>query len=84
MVEGDGQETAIQAGPGYHIPPGHDAWTSGYEGVVCVEFDQAVLYRDRETERQLDREAYFSHAPAALPWHVSPEPTSPIIYGLVG
>ena len=40
----DGTETDVTAGSVYHIAPGHDAWNSGNEPAVFVEFQGAANY----------------------------------------
>ena len=40
----DGTETEVTAGSVYRIAPGHDAWNSGAEPAVFVEFQGAANY----------------------------------------
>jgi hypothetical protein len=40
----DGTETDVSAGEVYRIAPGHDAWNTGQEAVVAVEFQGAANY----------------------------------------
>jgi quercetin dioxygenase-like cupin family protein len=48
----NGQESRIQAGDAYDIPPGHDAWVEGTEPFVGLEFQSAAEYaRPREVAR---------------------------------
>ena len=38
IVGRDGSEGEINAGDGFVIPPGHDAWTVGNETVILLDF----------------------------------------------
>jgi mannose-6-phosphate isomerase-like protein (cupin superfamily) len=38
VVGRDGSEGEINAGDGFVIPPGHDAWTVGNETVILLDF----------------------------------------------
>jgi quercetin dioxygenase-like cupin family protein len=37
VVRSDGSEGEINAGDGFVIPPGHDAWTAGNETVILID-----------------------------------------------
>ncbi len=39
VVHDDGTEAEVEPGSAYDIPPGHDAWVVGDEGIVGLEFD---------------------------------------------
>lgn len=41
IVGRDGSEGEINAGDGFVIPPGHDAWTVGNETVILLDFKGA-------------------------------------------
>ena len=44
IVHNDGTEVDVKAGDVYHLAPGHDAWNSGSEPAVFVEFQGAANY----------------------------------------
>ena len=40
----DGTELITKAGDVFHLPPGHDAWVTGNEPVVVVDFQGMTVY----------------------------------------
>lgn len=44
VLDADGTTTELRAGDAYRIPPGHDAWNSGDEPIVTLEFKSAAAY----------------------------------------
>ncbi|MEZ5118261.1 MAG: cupin domain-containing protein [Candidatus Nanopelagicales bacterium] len=44
VVLDDGSEGDVGPGDAYNIPPGHDAWNTGDEDVVVLEFASAATY----------------------------------------
>ena len=44
IQDSEGNEVDVKAGNVYHISPGHDAWTTGSDPTVVVEFQGAANY----------------------------------------
>jgi hypothetical protein len=44
IVDRDGAEEEIEAGDGFVIAPGHDAWTVGNETVILLDFKGSPEY----------------------------------------
>lgn len=48
VVHDDGSEADIGPGEAYRIAPGHDAWVTGGESLVGLEFQSAAGYEEWE------------------------------------